>query len=290
MAHSEHNHELVSLMYTPLYVTPLFSTDHPAPSTSDTALYALTAAPPCLMEVGVRVHLHFLYASSIVLTDSPHQRPDPMSVPLGIRGWIAGERTRSGREVEYVVKNEDPHARVRRAFIRQQVAPGAAPLMRLGELVALRFPGVPMSRAPGEVGSRRYKPAPKSGRALPSAGPSTPSDSENQAQMFELPPLLPPANTDPSRTREPTRTGVVATQPYNMWETYGSDPNTVSYPTRAEADAMRNYGCPIIVGPLARNVEWQYLPVAQGLQVSEAPREFRADGWTQATQRQERRD
>lgn len=285
--YSEHNRELVSLTYTPLYVTPLFSTEHPAPSTSDTALYALTAAPPCLMEVGVRVHLHFLYASSIVLTDSPHQRPHPMSVPLGIRGWIAGERTRSGRSVEYVVKNEDPDARVRRAFIRQQVAPGTAPLMRLGELVALRFPGVPMSRAPGEVGSRRYKPA-KSGRALPSAAPS-PSP-ENETQVFEFPPLLSPANTDPSRGQVSSRTGLVATQPYNMWETYGSDPNTVSYPTQAEADAMRNYGCPIVVGPLARDVEWQYLPVAQGWQVSEAAREVEADSWSQATRRQDRRD
>lgn len=282
MAYSEINHELAPPAYTPLYVTPLFSTEHPAPSTSDTALYALTAAPPCLMEVGVRVHLHFLYASSIVLTDSPHQRPDPMSIPLGIRGWIAGERTRSGREVEYVVKNEDPYARVRRAFVRLQVVPGTVPLMRLGELVALRFPGVPVSRAPGGVESRRYKPATTRSRPRPSAAsPSTRPNSENQARMFELPPLLSPANTDPSRAQESSRTGVVATQPYNMWETYGWDPHTVSYPTRAEADAMRNYGCPIIVGPLARDVEWQYLPVAQGLQVSETAREAHTDNWTQ---------
>ncbi len=86
MARPETNREPVSLAYTPLYVTPLFSTAHPAPSTSDTALYALTAAPLCLMEVGVRVHLHFLYAASIVIADAPHQRPDPMSVPLAIRG------------------------------------------------------------------------------------------------------------------------------------------------------------------------------------------------------------
>lgn len=289
MAHSEINREPFSPTYTPLYITPLFSTDHPAPSSSDTALYALTAAPPCLMEVGVRVHLHFLYASSIVLTDSPHQRPDPMSVPLGIRGWIAGERTRTGREVEYVVKNEDPNARVRRAFIRQQVAPGTAPLMRLGELVALRLPGVPMSRAPGDVESRRHKRA-KNGPRLPSAAPSPPSDSENQATMFDFPPLLPIANAGPPRTQEPTRTGAMATRPYNMWEIYGTDPNTVSYPTQAEADAMRNYGCPIIVGPLARDVEWQYLPVTQGLQDFEAAREVQAGRWTQTTQRQERRD
>lgn len=198
---------------------------------------------------------------------------------------------RSGGEVEYVVKNEDATARVRRAFVRCQVLPGAkAPLPRLGELVALRFPGVPTgtSRAK-DVESRRNWPARskpyKSARPSPSA-PAPTSGVESQAQMFEFPPLLPIAN-DVSRAQEPPWTGAAAMQPYNIWETYGWNPNRASYATQAEAYAIRNYGCPIIVGPRARGGE-QHLAFAQGWQVSETTPEMQTEGWTQATRRQEK--
>lgn len=58
---------------------------------------------------------------------------------------------------------------------------------------------------------------------------------------------------DSARERAPNGGHVTAVQPYSIWETYSG--NTALYATQAETDAIRNYGCLIIVGPLVRLVE-----------------------------------
>lgn len=140
--------------YIPLYVTPLFSTNHPTPATATTALYALTVAPQCLLEVGTRVHLHFLYSATFIVPESPSSRPDPMSIPLAIKGWIAGERTRSSCEVEFVVKNEQADAPIRRAFVRTRTRPGVTLSPNLGDLVTQRLLNWPSLRTETEEPAR----------------------------------------------------------------------------------------------------------------------------------------
>lgn len=109
--------------YAPLYVSPLFSTNHPTPPTATTALYTLSAQPRFVLEIGTCVHLHFLYAPTSIIDDSLASVPDPMSIPLAIKGRIAGERARTGVEVEYVIKNEERNSPIRRAFVRLRLRP-----------------------------------------------------------------------------------------------------------------------------------------------------------------------
>lgn len=286
---------IVPLTYAPLYVSPLFSAEHPTPQAATTALYALSAPPRFILEIGVRVHLHFLYAPSLPATNSPYSDADPMSIPLAIKGWIAGERSRTRTEVEYVVKNEEISSTIRRAFVRVRIRPGVAALPNLGEMLARRFPGVPTDEPRDqESGNREQQdsgpqgngrrgrrgrgprergrlPAPAVSAVPESVRPSVPSaPGPAREDQWLLTPLLYPIDNS-ALIRAPRAGSAVATQPYNIWEMY--DGNTAPYATQAETDAIRNYGCPIIVGPLGRRETQTPLPV-QDRQETEDRREM----------------
>lgn len=173
---------------------------------------------------------------------------------------------RSSTEVEYVVKNEERNSPIRRAFVRLRNRAGMAPLPNLSEQVARRFPGVPTD-APKDAEkkkTRSRRPRVGPARVHGPAGQSALGARENERsrtpkaprpEYDDLPRLTVPLYPmdDSARERAPNGGHVTAAQPYSIWETYGG--NTALYATQAETDAIRNYGCPIIVGPLVRLVE-----------------------------------
>lgn len=107
-----------STVYVPLYVTPLLSIKNPPTPGSQTEMFAVALFPEHPLQVGDAVQLHLLSRpsqSDLYLLETCCQMA---ATPLRIRGKISGERERSEQEVEFVIKNDDEEADVRRAFVR----------------------------------------------------------------------------------------------------------------------------------------------------------------------------
>lgn len=110
-------------VHIPLYVTPLLSIRNPAPPGSQTEMYAVALFPEHPLKIGDAVHLHLLGPPRWRPEDGLKTLQRTDAIPLEIKGWISGERERSELEVEFVVRNEDEEATVRRAFIRASADP-----------------------------------------------------------------------------------------------------------------------------------------------------------------------
>ncbi|KAI0355142.1 hypothetical protein OH77DRAFT_1590079 [Trametes cingulata] len=98
-----------------ILVKELRSTNHPAPHTSTIKKYALLAAPPKPLEIGLLVSLR---------SPTPHRTieqaladPSGASLPLAVVGRIVGERATRKGEIELVVRNEAPNPTVKWAHL-----------------------------------------------------------------------------------------------------------------------------------------------------------------------------
>ncbi|KAL1939360.1 hypothetical protein VTO73DRAFT_10163 [Trametes versicolor] len=260
--------------YTPLYVTPLIFLSSPTPPTSRTATYTLTRPPGCLLAVGTAVCLCLAQAQCLESRGSSRVAQTAAGSPA-IWGWIAGERSRTVDEVEYVVKNEDRNAPILRAFVRFRSLPGLIPLPRLGDLVAERF-----QRSVGEGVAGR--------RESWDAGPTPPWISSQQQHATQTDRATDrrercdgdgpygsaaeamPAVEDLRYLKNPLQTRVMATQPYSIWEPYVESATT--WPTQAVVDGIRNYGQPIVFSPSLALV----LPPAIALMSSPTPSKLNA--------------
>ncbi|OJT13068.1 hypothetical protein TRAPUB_10381 [Trametes pubescens] len=121
-------------VHFPLYVTPLLSMRNPAPPGSQTEMYAVALFPEHPLKIGDAVHLHLLCPLNWRPGGGLETLQQAPAIPLEIKGWISGERERSELEVEFVVRNEDEDATVRRAFIRASADPrmSATPTLPAG--------------------------------------------------------------------------------------------------------------------------------------------------------------
>lgn len=262
--------------YTPLYVTPLIFLSSPTPPTSRTATYTLTRPPGCLLAVGTAVCLCLAQAQCLEIRGSSRVAQTAAGSPA-IWGWIAGERSRTVDEVEYVVKNEDRNAPILRAFVRFRSLPGLIPLPRLGDLVAERFQ---RSVGEGVAGQRESW----------DAGPTPPWISSQQQHATQTDRATDrrercdgdgpygsaaeamPAVEDLRYLKNPLQTRVMATQPYSIWEPYVESATT--WPTQAVVDGIRNYGQPIVVSSREQEMEaqpgpgreWRYIDSVGGVQ------------------------
>ncbi|OJT07294.1 hypothetical protein TRAPUB_1854, partial [Trametes pubescens] len=104
--------------YAPVYVTPLLSIKHPATPGSQTAMYATAILPRIPLQIGDRVHLYLRCLPCRRGEGLCENQYEPVAVPLEIWGKISGERERNELEVEYVVRNDNEDAHVRRVFLR----------------------------------------------------------------------------------------------------------------------------------------------------------------------------
>ncbi|OJT01833.1 hypothetical protein TRAPUB_7740 [Trametes pubescens] len=107
-----------STVYVPLYVTPLLSIKNPPTPGSQTEMFAVALFPEHPLQVGDAVQLHLLSRPSQSDLNLLETCCQMTATPLGIRGKISGERERSEQEVEFVIKNDDEEAGIRRAFVR----------------------------------------------------------------------------------------------------------------------------------------------------------------------------
>ncbi|EIW59871.1 uncharacterized protein TRAVEDRAFT_47173 [Trametes versicolor FP-101664 SS1] len=241
-------------------------------------MYTLVITPRHPLEIGTLVHLHsIIYA---VGWDSKQSNRHPLEestiIPLAIRGPISGERSRTRDGVELVVDTDDPHAPIQRAFIHIQCRHDSLPQSDRAALASQRVPKHPAAKPESlYTHSWRYK-------AVHAPVPSEQRHSSTSAAPTEPPPPPPgpPMVMDLRYARDPSHAhAFAATQPYNIWEPYPKIKSQMvpDVSVRSRADAIRNYGVPIVVRPpgarreprdarLDSGSEWNYPGGRWGLQ------------------------
>lgn len=248
--------ELDGMEYVPLAVFPRGPPLHPAPPPDCEAAFAFTAPPYCWLDVGTPVHLHLARIPCIFSGPCRCPRVRPSEDPLAIRGWVVTERERTERKVEFVVKNEDPSAPIQHASVQFGPFPGILPPPNVADAALnrtyMRAGVVPIgsgraSGPDGPPGQRNNAPA--AGRIWSSWGEPS-GDGLSKPRRGRGPQDLGPMMMNLDHLRVPNRNGTLATQPYEMREVYGG--MAMSPGAKAEADGIRNYGCPIVVRPSGR--------------------------------------
>lgn len=165
-----------SLDYIPVYVTPLLSIKNPPTPGSQTAMYATAISPQAPLRVGDQVHLHLLCLPRQEQSENPEERRRPAAVPLEIWGKISGERERDELEVEFVIRNDNEDAQVRRVFLRARAdSRGATTPTRPDNERVLRRPQLREVRG---VGAGRRRHAEEDGEP---AGPRAPTNTQSEA-------------------------------------------------------------------------------------------------------------
>lgn len=257
--------ELEEMDYVPLLVAPSPSA-RPSLFPGTTMSFVFTAPPYCWLDIGTPVHLHV--DASLPSFPGPCRCPrtwSPTDV-RAIRGWVVAECCRTEQTVEYVVKNEDPRARAQYVNVLFGPLPGISPPPRAGSANDERIRGRSKystedpERAPGPEGpAGRTKEAPtewvwrldwRSSGAVPNldkeAGPrgQRPGGGAETVSQAQWPGTM-TMNLELPSKRAASR--VTTAQPYAMWEAYGGA--VMSRAAKAQEDAIRNYGRPIVVRP-----------------------------------------
>ncbi|KAH9846120.1 hypothetical protein C2E23DRAFT_891145 [Lenzites betulinus] len=112
----------------------------PAPPSSLFATYFSPVLPTRPITVGLPVHLHLLCFQAHSLPARLPKDLDSVSIPIAVKGVIAGERARTATSVEFVVMNDLLDTGVRRAFITLDFHPRLTPLPDLASMIARSLP------------------------------------------------------------------------------------------------------------------------------------------------------
>lgn len=102
---------------TTIYVVKLRSRKHPSPANSSTELFKLVLPPPEPIEIGMRLLLFLVCPPFQTEIRNYTDLDTALVIPLDFEGVVAGERARTTGTVDFVIKNEDTSALIKRAFL-----------------------------------------------------------------------------------------------------------------------------------------------------------------------------
>lgn len=257
--------DLGGMVYVPLSVVSLESPTTPVPQPGRLPMLSFTAPPYCWLDVGTPVHLHIERAPRFFTGPCACPRNQNQREPLAMRGWIVEEKVRTDKEVVYVVKNEESRAPVQHVLIlfgsRLGVPPPPNAMNGERHAAAWAEDGLRRTRPEdGNTGPRETLNSEACG-GLERKGPGVEVRSVWRGRevawrtWMERPGMERSEGPGPmtmnlEQIRDPLRDCASASQPYAMWETYGSA--GMSREAKAEEDAIRNYGCPIRIRPSRR--------------------------------------